>query len=189
MAAKQRNPEMEALMNSAREETLSSGRKVKIFAVPWMHAAKFAAAAEPVFKLFLGDEPPAPAEPARPVPHPDIPVEAAATVADTPEPAPVAPAAMLRTDELLTRLMKHHMGDMMALCECCTDMSEESLGYLQMDDAMLVAGAVINVNMTFFRQRLQGRLPALLAGLLGGNMESGSTALPDSSPTGTTSAA
>lgn len=189
MAAKQRNPEMEALMNSAREETLSSGRKIKVFAVPWMHAAKFAAAAEPVFKLFLGDEPPAPAEPARPVPHPDIPVEASATVTDTPEPAPAAPAPTLRVEDILTRLMRDHMGDMMDLCECCTDMSGESLGYLQIDDAILVAGAVIDVNMTFFRQRLQGRLPALLARLLGGSMESGSIVPPDSSPTGTISAA
>lgn len=189
MAAKQRNPEMEALLNSGVEETLSSGRKIKVFAVPWMHAAKFSTAAEPVFKLFLGDEPPVQAEPAKPLPHPDIPVEVVATSSDVVE-APAAPVPPpLHIEEILTKLMKHHMADVMALCECCTDMDPESLGYLQMDDAMLVAGAVITVNMTFFKQRLQGRLPALLARLLGGSMESGLTAQPDSSLTGISSTA
>lgn len=191
MAAKQRNTEMDALLNTAQEETLSSGRKVKIFAVPWKNAAKFAAAAEPIFKLFLGDAA-TPVEPGRPVPHPDIPVEAVATSSEAVE-AVVAPPAQpvppVRIEEILSKLMRDHMDDMMALCECCTDMDAESLGYLQMDDAILISGTVITVNMTFFKQRLQGRLPALLEKLLGGNMESGLTAPPDSSRTATRSTA
>ena len=180
MASKQRNPEMEALMNTAQEETLNSGRKVKVYAVPWMHAAKFAAAAEPVFKLFLGDAPPQ-AAPSRPAPHPDIPVDVSEHPVEHPAPAaPVAPP--LNMAEILTKLMKENIDDLMALCECCTDMDRESLGYLQLDDALIVCGAVINVNMTFFKQRLQGRLPALLERLLGGITESGSIAQPDSSP-------
>ena len=48
--------EMAALLNSAKEVELSDGRKIKIFAVPWVRAAIFTRAAEPVFKLFFGEE-------------------------------------------------------------------------------------------------------------------------------------
>ena len=95
----------------------------------------------------------------------------------------------LSMEDVLSTLMKEHMGNLLELAECCTNLTIEQLGYLQMDDAVLVCGEVLGVNMTFFRQRLQGRLPALLEKLLDGLKGSGLTQPVDSSPQGTLLAA
>ena len=138
--------EMDALLNTAREEELSDGRKFKIFAVPWVHGEKFSRAAQPVFRLYAEGE-----------------------------------AANEPLEKILVKLMSECSTNLLDLAECCTTLSRQELDYLQLDDAILVCGAVLAVNLSFFTQRLQGRLPVLLQKLLGGMESSGLNPPSDSS--------
>lgn len=86
------------------------------------------------------------------------------------------------TDTLRT-MVEQHGNNLLELAECCTSLTREELNWLQLDDMLMVCGSVLTVNLSFFTQRLQGRLPVLLAKLLGGLEDSGSKPPSDSSPT------
>lgn len=83
--------------------------------------------------------------------------------------------------QLLAKLMAENSDKLLELAECCCTLPREELNYLQLDDMLLVCGHVLTVNLSFFTQRLQGRLPALLGKLLTGMDVSGLKVPSDSS--------
>lgn len=166
--------EMRALLNSAQDVTLPSGQAIKVFAVPWKYAPVFTRAAEPLFALFAGELPQAAPQ------LNNVPVNPAlAGVVEVPAQLDAPPAPPVPTKsalDIVKSLVTDHMDKLLDLADCCTNLSRDELGYMQIDDAIIVCAEVIAINMDFFRKRLQGRLPDLLEKLLSGLVGSGSTA-------------
>lgn len=168
--------EMRVLLNSATEVVLPSGVKIKVFPVPWRYAPVFTRAAEPLFELILGKD--FMKEPAAKLNN--VPVNPAlAGVVEVPAQMETVPPEELKNEQnimaMITSIAKDHMENLLDLADCCTNIGKDELGYLAIDDALVVCAEVVKVNIDFFKKRLQDRLPGLLAGLLGGLTGSGST--------------